>query len=704
MSIVYRHGNEGGDTPTPTLVGAVASTGSPVNTGTSAWSLTGGAEAYVEFSPTTALGTTYYIRSYFYISGAPSALTRILGFISIAGFFISVARLNTSRQVVLYDLDGIPIGTSSALPTGSMQRVEVGCLVPSTGNVVDGRVGLRVGGTEIVPITQQGNVGLSAINRVRSLKEAVTISGGVFVIDDFGMNSSAGASDNSWVGATGAGSGPQNLTLTATPSASTSLGLTTPGGSSSAYRQPKIPVGIPLANTADCKVQDAGNRCMFRFVVPEVTPLRAMIIWMTFKSLSWYAPGGCYARGDGGVLRMELRAVDAVSGLPIMSGSPIGAEQIGAQAGVNRSRARYGGSGPSVDFIHFFMNAGQTTVDLIPGVMYAAIISNAHSDPGNNFFSVQNVACHASLDIAQKGNYPNEDPATAPQSTHGLDHRCVLGWTRNKDNLGTYPWRFGQGVGGPGGPGPSGESGCGYYDGFTTGGDDGIRIPCYGWEVASGSRKYGQPYSEYMVMGAYTLNCGVAKRTDSITHVGAYVPAGRSAGTITVRNVTTGQSRAVAVSGSGLVRAALPTPLLINLGDSFQLVNTDTVFLAKADGPMDAVFGTPDGITTSGNGNDRAQMRCEPWPHHVITAAPPGPVAPDRALNRPATASSVQPEQPSLTADKANDGDSGTRWSSFQADNEWWKVDLQAEYLVREVRINWEDAYSCALQDNALPG
>lgn len=39
------------------------------------------------------------------------------------------------------------------------------------------------------------------------------------------------------------------------------------------------------------------------------------------------------------------------------------------------------------------------------------------------------------------------------------------------------------------------------------------------------------------------------------------------------------------------------------------------------------------------------------------------------------------------------DGNSGTRWSSIQNDNEWIYVDLGAEYDVNGVGLNWEDAY-----------
>ena len=65
---------------------------------------------------------------------------------------------------------------------------------------------------------------------------------------------------------------------------------------------------------------------------------------------------------------------------------------------------------------------------------------------------------------------------------------------------------------------------------------------------------------------------------------------------------------------------------------------------------------------------------------------------PDLALGRPATASSS--ESSSLAPDKANDGDSTTRWSSSFADGQWWKVDLGSTNQVDTVSLNWEAAYA----------
>jgi len=66
------------------------------------------------------------------------------------------------------------------------------------------------------------------------------------------------------------------------------------------------------------------------------------------------------------------------------------------------------------------------------------------------------------------------------------------------------------------------------------------------------------------------------------------------------------------------------------------------------------------------------------------------------ALNKPASASSVQPNS-TFTPDKAVDNDLSTRWSSAYSDNQWWKVDLG--FIVNNIRrvvIRWEAAYATA--------
>ncbi len=85
------------------------------------------------------------------------------------------------------------------------------------------------------------------------------------------------------------------------------------------------------------------------------------------------------------------------------------------------------------------------------------------------------------------------------------------------------------------------------------------------------------------------------------------------------------------------------------------------------------------------------------------TATVTQPAGSNLALNRPATASSV--EVAGFEAAKAVDGSATTRWSSAFSDPQWIYVDLQASYNITRVKLTWEAAYGSAYQiqvsDNA---
>jgi hypothetical protein len=74
---------------------------------------------------------------------------------------------------------------------------------------------------------------------------------------------------------------------------------------------------------------------------------------------------------------------------------------------------------------------------------------------------------------------------------------------------------------------------------------------------------------------------------------------------------------------------------------------------------------------------------------------------PNLALNRPATASSLETGE--YSADNAVDGSRSTRWSSDYRDPQWIYVDLGATYNIDEVVLNWETAYGRAYQIQVSP-
>ena len=76
------------------------------------------------------------------------------------------------------------------------------------------------------------------------------------------------------------------------------------------------------------------------------------------------------------------------------------------------------------------------------------------------------------------------------------------------------------------------------------------------------------------------------------------------------------------------------------------------------------------------------------WTLSVTDSAAPGT---DLALHQPTTASTQDPSNPAVNA---TDGDSGTRWSSDYADDQWIQVDLGASASFDKVAITWEQAYA----------
>jgi hypothetical protein len=83
------------------------------------------------------------------------------------------------------------------------------------------------------------------------------------------------------------------------------------------------------------------------------------------------------------------------------------------------------------------------------------------------------------------------------------------------------------------------------------------------------------------------------------------------------------------------------------------------------------------------------------WEFEVYGGGTTPPPTGNLALNRPATASSVEG---AFTASAAVDGSLTTRWSSAFADPQWIRVDLGQSYAINRVKLTWEAAYGSAYQ------
>ncbi|MDG4765876.1 discoidin domain-containing protein [Solwaraspora sp. WMMD406] len=84
---------------------------------------------------------------------------------------------------------------------------------------------------------------------------------------------------------------------------------------------------------------------------------------------------------------------------------------------------------------------------------------------------------------------------------------------------------------------------------------------------------------------------------------------------------------------------------------------------------------------------------------HLTSGQPP--TGSNLALNKPATASSVEAD--AYPASAAVDASTTTRWSSQFADPQWLQIDLGQTYTVERVRLTWEAAYGTAYQIQVSP-
>ncbi|MDQ3554350.1 MAG: discoidin domain-containing protein, partial [Chloroflexota bacterium] len=139
-----------------------------------------------------------------------------------------------------------------------------------------------------------------------------------------------------------------------------------------------------------------------------------------------------------------------------------------------------------------------------------------------------------------------------------------------------------------------------------------------------------------------------------------------------------GQAVSFDASGSGCAA----TPCSYRWEDGTQAIGTGTTlthsFSTAGDHPVK--------LTVTD-----AQSRSDSATKTITVSEPPAEEPEDKALNKPATASSVFSK--GYTPGKANDGDSSTRWMSARKDNEWWQVDLGAARKIDTVELNWSEDY-----------
>lgn len=126
--------------------------------------------------------------------------------------------------------------------------------------------------------------------------------------------------------------------------------------------------------------------------------------------------------------------------------------------------------------------------------------------------------------------------------------------------------------------------------------------------------------------------------------------------------------------------------------DGVKLYNICSVMLAGNPGISHVINNTGGAVTVAGNRQQVVQYTGEDnTPQEPEPEEPEEPVTPETNLALGKTAESST-DLGWNTADKAIDGDPGTRWESEHSDNHWISIDLGAAYDINAVTLIWETA------------
>ena len=380
-----------------------------------------------------------------------------------------------------------------------------------------------------------------------------------------------------------------------------------------------VPVG--MANTNDQNLSNSHWLYSIRFVLDRDTTMYRFFSQMKAKGASWdehgtrcTGPGaGCYAAGDGGRINARLVRVKA-DGTPDLS-SVLAQETIDPRTRYFETKSAYG-----VTAISLFWYYNMGGVQLKANTPYAMVYRNVHADPAHNFSSTNSPVVKESESGPNGRN--NLDP-NAPGAIAGLDPREAVAWSTNDG----ASWSWGRQVGH-------------YFGSAST--DDGTRLPHYAWQTSATTKpQSNQPYMAYWgTCTPCTLTAGAVPRRTTFTEAGGYAPVGKSVGVVTVRNLRTGQSGHTAALGSGIRRGALTPQVTVEVGDSYQITHTGTVYKQEADAYLVQILalGSSSGafpFTTTGHGADRAELFALPHPYYLSARRPaPAPRGRTRRLRR----------------------------------------------------------------------
>jgi hypothetical protein len=305
-----------------------------------------------------------------------------------------------------------------------------------------------------------------------------------------------------------------------------------------------------------------------------------------------------YAHGDGGVIRARLVTINP-DGTPDLD-NVLAEERVNAVQRYRESQEAFGVD-RNTGLLYFNMGG----VELEAGRLYAVVYSNEADDPVQDCFSINSPVTRES--VAGPNAQNNLDPQM-PGAMAGLDPREAVTWSTNGGDDWVWGWRVGEG------------DRYGNYTASRTE-DAGPPLPWYGWQESPDRLPASnQPYYAYGEDGSFTLVASNVPHATTLTEAGGYAPSESEVGVVTVRNVTTGESGSTEPLGEGLVWGTLDHPVSVDVGDTYEISNTGTVALAKADEFIRATFHVGQGdwpFTTEGSGADRAELFALPHPWFV---------------------------------------------------------------------------------------
>lgn len=328
-------------------------------------------------------------------------------------------------------------------------------------------------------------------------------------------------------------------------------------------RAAAIPVGIENVN--DSPMKAAGYRSLLRFVPLNTINIDRFYFGFKLRGANCYDAGlAGYGRGDGGLLRGSLVEINQATGLP---STEIASETINACTRYNQAKTEFGGANP----VLVWTNARAT---LEAGKMYGFIVSNAHTDPQNNFFSFNAPLADTSLAGPHTRNELNPNAKGAILS---LDPREHIAWSEDSG----ISWRYG--------------SLNGQYRSYMNDRDTAhpaTRMPQYGFRLTNNTTVGAQPYYAYSVdCAGCTVAYANARYARTFTELGGFTASGTNVGTLTITNTSTGlQSNCTPTQGYGYRVCKLASPLTVYQGQTYTIKSTGIVEIMKMDQSQRLLF------------------------------------------------------------------------------------------------------------------